>query len=397
MKKMRSIFFVSAIMALAAMATSCSDVVHYNDDVEDIFAANGAPVITAVYDVTDTDCENPLECGSLNQMIRIEGRNLSHVTAVSFNGIPVKISEIYATSKASYLKIPRQIPEEVTNTLIYVTELGTTTREFEVTIPKLRLDGLANEFCRAGESVQVKGDFFDLFGFGEPDSDAHIRINDVELEIDSITDSYMSIVIPEGTPDNTLIDFSWKEVGDELHTSRIPFRFSRNILMPDLNSVGWWDSSVKQYITDGSHPGDPVSTFGNFFRITGHFDQWSWNTFGGGSNWPDLDCRANPDDYVFKFEVCSSSSTPFYDSEEYGYLFSLSDSDNYPWNPSEGVSFNTYGQWQTVSIPLSKVTTKGTPEPGTWANFCMTMQPNTEGGWNVDHSFANFRVEPARY
>lgn len=382
---------------MSAVFAACSDVVHYNDDVIDIFAADGPPEIHAIYDVSDNESQNPLEMGSLNQMIRIAGRNLSHVREITFNGIPVDISQIYATSEASYLKIPRKIPEQVTNTLVYSTELGSTSVSFEVTIPKLRLEGLANEFCRDGESVQVMGDFFDLFGFGQQQSDAHIRINGLELMIDSITESYMSIVIPEGTPDNTLIDFSWKEVGDEIHTAKIPFRFSKYILMPDLNSVGWWDSSIKKYITDGSHAGDPVSTYGNFFRITGHFDQWSWNSFGGGSNWPDIDCRANPGDFVFKFEVCSSSSTPFYDSEIYGYNFALNDSDNFPWNPSEGVSFNTYGQWQTVSIPLDRVTTKGVPAPGDWSNFFMVMQPNTEGGWKVDHSFANFRIEPANF
>lgn len=392
--KIKSIIFSAVILSLLP---SCSDVVHYNDDVEDIFAADGAPVIDAIYDISDADSENPLQSGSLNQMIRIAGRNLSHVKEVTFNGIPVEVSQIYATSAASYLKIPRQIPDEVTNTLAYTTELGTVKTQFEVTIPKLRLEGLANEFCRDGESVQVVGEYFDLFGFGEEGSDAHISIDGRELRIDSITESYMSIVIPEGTPDNTLIDFAWKEIGDELHTAKVPFRFSKYILMPDLKSVGWWDKSVTQYITDGSHPGDPVSTYGQFFRITGHFDQWSWNTFGGGSNWPDLDCRDNPDNYVFKFEVCSNSSNPFYDSEGYGYYFSLYDSDNYSWNPSAGVSFNTYGQWQTISIPLSLVTSKGTPEPGIWSNFCMTLQPNTEGGWNVDHSFANFRVEPINF
>lgn len=382
---------------VAGAASSCSDVVHYNDDLNDIYAADGAPEITAVYDVADTDLANPLQSGSLNQMIRIEGKNLSHVKEVSFNGIPVDVSQIYATSASSYLRIPRKIPEEVTNSIVYTTELGTSTFDFEVTIPKMRLEGLVNEFCRDGESVQVAGEFFDLFGFGQEGSDAHVSINGLELAVDSITETYMSIVIPEGTPDNTLIDFSWKEIGGELHTARVPFRFSNYIFMPDLNSVGWWDNAVKQYITDGSHPGDPVSTYGNFFRVTGHFDQWSWNSFGGGFNWPDLDCRANPDDFVFKFEVCSSSSTPFYDSEIYGYNFALNDGDNYPWNPSDGVSFNTYGQWHTVSIPLALVMSKGVPEPGTWSNFFMVIQPNTEGGWNIDHSFANFRVEPVNF
>ncbi|MDE6176482.1 MAG: hypothetical protein K2F71_02970, partial [Paramuribaculum sp.] len=281
----------------------------------------------------------------------------------------------------------------------YTTELGSVSIPFEVTIPNLRLEGLANEFARAGESVRVNGDFFDLFGFGIEESGASISIDGKELAIDSLTESYMSIVIPEDTPDNSLITFEWDEVGNRHFSRKVPFRTTRSILMPDLNAVGWWDSSIKKYITDGSHPGDPASTFGNFFRITGHFDQWSWNSFGGGSNWPEsFDCRTNPADYVFKFEVCSASSNPFYDSESFGYLFSLNDSQNLCWNPSEGVSFNTYGQWRTISIPLDRILgDKEAPAPGSWGNFCMVIQPNTEGGWNLDHSLANFRIEPANY
>lgn len=381
----------------ATLLASCSDVVKYNDDVQDIFAADGAPVIAAIYDVDDTESETPLDGGVLNQMLRISGKNLSHVKEVKFNGIPVDISQIYATSENSYVKIPRAIPENVTNTLEYTTELGKVSRTFEVTIPNLRLEGLANEFCRAGESVEVKGEFFDLFGFGTEGSSARVSIGGTPLEIDSITETYMSIVIPEDIPDNSLINFSWIETGGVEYSRNVPFRYSKYILLPDLNAVGWWDANVKRFITDGSHAGDPVSTLSNFFRITGSFDQWSWNTFGGGGNWPDIDCRQNPEDFVFKFEVCSASANPFYDSEDYGYYFSLNDSDNYSWNPSAGVSFNTYGQWQTVSIPLNLVATKGLPEPGTWANFCMVMQPNTAGGWKVDHSFANFRIEPAEF
>ena len=97
---------------------------------------------------------------------------------------------------------------------------------------------------------------------------------------------------------------------------------------------------------------------------------------------------------MFKFEVCNSASYPFYDSAEYGYLFSLNGGTNYPWNPSSGMSFNTYGEWKTISIPLDKVASNGVPAPGTWSNFVLVMQPNADGGWNVDHSFANFRIEP---
>lgn len=393
------IFF--STLVLAAALTSCSDVVHYDDDTKDIFAADGAPVINAIYDISDTDGENPIDAGTLNQMIRLSGKNLSHVKEITFNGIPVDVSQVYATSENSYIKIPRVVPENVTNELIYTTELGTIKRSFEVNIPEVRLEGLMNEFSQAGESVQVNGEYFDLYGFGVEGSDAHVRLNGVELKVDSITENYMSIVIPEETPDNSLIEFAWKGIGNVDCSKKVPFRYKEYIFMPDLTAVGWWDGTVKKYITDGSKAGDPKSCYGNYFRITGHFDQWSWNSFGGGFNFPLIDCRANPQDYVMKFEVCSASSNPFYDSEGAGYMFGLNDSDPlYVWNPSAGVSFNTYGEWRTVSIPLDKVSLKGLPDPFSdkpWCNFVMIMQPNSEGGWNLDHSFANFRVEPAEF
>ena len=65
-----------------------------------------------------------------------------------------------------------------------------------------------------------------------------------------------------------------------------------------------------------------------------------------------------------------------------------------------GVSYNTYGEWRTISIPLDKVASKGLPDPNAespWCNFVMVLQPNSNGGWDVDHSFANFRVEPAEF
>lgn len=388
---------------MAMLMTACSDVVKYDEDVVDIFAADGAPEIVAIYDVQDTGKKQALEAGTLNQMIRIEGKNLSHVTSVTFNGIPVKVSEIYATSAASYLKIPRVIPQKVNNQLVYTTELGTITRTFKVDVPSLKLNGLSNEFCEAGETVAVSGEFFDLYDFGKAGSGSTITLNGQEVKVASINESGMSIVIPEGTPDRSLLEFKWTEMGGVKKEKKIPFRNNIGMLLPaDLTTVGWWDKNVLNYITNGTHPGDPKKIATTFFRITGHFDQWSWNQFGGGGNWPEaFDCRQNPEDYVFKFEVCSNGDYPFPDSEGFGYHFALADNPNWSWNPSQGVSFNTYGKWQTISIPLTNVAgvkpENPIPAPGTWGNFCMVMQPNSDGGWTVDHSFANFRIEPANY
>lgn len=63
-----------------------------------------------------------------------------------------------------------------------------------------------------------------------------------------------------------------------------------------------------------------------------------------------------------------------------------------------GIS-NTYGNWVTVSLPLTDVLQGGSlpTEPDQWMALEMVLQPNTADAWNVDHSFGQFRIEPKTY
>ena len=387
-------------ITIGMATTACSDVVNYEDSLVNNTSNDGAPMITAIYDVQDTAYVNALKEGTLNQMLRITGQNLAQVKSVSFNGIDVDVRNVYATTTAAFVKIPRQIPESVDNKLVYTTSQGSLAYDFSVNIPSMECNGLANEFALPGSSVEMEGEYFDLYGFGQEGSGATITISNKDsaysktVEIDSLTEEYMGVVIPKDAPQNSVITLTWTESGNKQMTKSVPYRYSKYLLFDDLRNVGWWDSATLNYITDGKSDGDPESLGWPFFRIKGPFSQWSWNSFGGGANWPNIDCTANPADYVFKFEVCNASSYPFYDSGDYGYMFSINNGGNYVWNPSAGISFNTYGQWRTISIPLDKVANAGVVVGNTWSNFVFTMQPNSDGGWNVDHSFANFRIEP---
>ncbi|MBQ8712505.1 MAG: hypothetical protein IJ551_06780, partial [Prevotella sp.] len=165
--KIKNIRLAGLGFIAAAALSACSDVVNYEDELVDKFAADGAPVIEAIYDVQDTGFAEPLTGGVLNQMLRIKGKNLSFVKKITFNGVEVDVRQVYAESANSYVKIPRVIPESVTNQLVYETQNGTVTREFEVNIPTLQLDGLKNEFTLPGKQVQLVGDYFDLYGFND--------------------------------------------------------------------------------------------------------------------------------------------------------------------------------------------------------------------------------------
>ena len=197
---MKKIFRTKILMkcfAVMFLFGSCQDVVTYNDNYDDGMTSVGVPVIKAVYDSNDREMLLPITNGNLEQMIVLEGSNLSNVKKVMFNDVELSPSLVYATASRAYLPIPRQIPLEVTDKLYYETALGKTTYDFSVSVPSVQVDGLYNEFALPGTSVQLKGKYFDLYGFGGETSTSTISMNGMEVVVDSISDKYMSIIIPE--------------------------------------------------------------------------------------------------------------------------------------------------------------------------------------------------------
>jgi len=405
------------LSGLSVMAmVSCSDVVDYKDNIDDKFVSNGAPVINAIYDVQDTaQVPTALEGGVLNQMLRISGQNLSHVKKVTFNGVEVDLRQVYAEANNSYVKIPRVIPEQITDELVYETEQGTVTRHFPISIPRMKVVGLANEFVKPGSKVQVKGEYFDLFGFGDTTDVAtvsivisNIEINyQKEIKTDSLTEEYFGIQIPKDCPDNSLITLKWLHMGEQC-SATIPYRMTNALMFGNFDGdLGWWNDWGKGLVTDGTKSGDPESLGYKFLRLVGEWDAWSWNSTGLGCNWTWLDASLHPENYVLKFELCTNSACPIPNygdngangAKNGGYCFTLNNAKiRGQWDPSvEGLS-NTYGHWQTVSIPLTNCIQDGNlPTEETWVSLELVCQPNTADAWKVDHCFGQFRIEPKEY
>ena len=373
--------------AATAMLVSCQDIVTYNDGYDDGMTSNGVPSISAIYRADDTEMTAPLTGAAFEDMIKLTGENLSHAKKVMLNDVEVALSEVYATTHAVYFPIPRTIPGEVNNKLYYETELGNTSVDFTVQIPEVSISGLYNEFALPGSSIKVNGANFDLYGFGGGEESSTITMNGVALEVDSLTEQYMSIVIPENTSDNSTIVFSW-ESASGTKTVSVPYRNTTGILWnldtPDV--YGFWAGT--ELITTGNGSNEPAPLNGSYFRVKGSYAAWSWNSLlCGGCDIP-AEAAANPSDYWFKFEVNSANGNPFYDSASVGYLIQLNGG-QYAWNPSANGSFNTYGNWCTVRLELSEVATNGINAG--WNNLFWIMQPNSD--WNTDHSFANIRIE----
>lgn len=388
--KLVNMRIVGLTLLIGLVFASCQDIVTYNDGYNDGTASTGVPKILAIYDVGDTACITPLSEGSLEEMLHITGSNLSGVKKVMFNDVEVPLSGIYAKAENAYLQIPRVIPGEVTNKLVYTTELGEITYDFAVNTPELEVDGLYNEFALPGDTVEVNGNYFDLYGFTTDNSGAAtITLNNENVTIDSLTSEYMSIIIPKNAPDNAIISFNYIAPGDVQTTKNIPYRQVQTLIWPDLanySQYGIWGGSG--YITDGAATGEPTPLYGSYVRVKGSFSAWSWNNLPcGGFNFSNEDAANNQSDYYFKFEVNSASSSPFYSSTA-GYIFQLNGG-WYVWNPSSDISFNTYGKWQTIEIPLSNVATAGLSTG--WTNFYFILQPSAD--WSLEHNFTNFRIE----
>jgi hypothetical protein len=170
----------------------------------------------------------------------------------------------------------------------------------------------------------------------------------------------------------------------------LPYRQTDNLVWDLANPSDYGIWGGKDFITDGSNTGDPVALAGSFFRVKGTYKAWSYTGLPSGSIILDEEVAANPSDYLFKFEVNSASDYPFYDitSKTGGYLIKLNGG-NYQWKYSLDENMNTFGEWYTVTLELENVATAGLVS-GKIA-LTLAMQPNVE--WNVDHSFANIRIE----
>ena len=370
------------LISVIIFATSCNDIVDYNDNWDNQLTSYGPPSIRKV--ATPSDTAIALTTGSLTQMIIIQGDNLSGVKSILFNDIETDLSTIYATRYKITVPIPRALPDNVTNTITVTTEQGTTSFPFEVTIPYLVMDGFYNEFVQPGDTARITGDFFDLYEITE--ESGVFKLNNTDVKVLDFTDKNFKIIIPEGTPENstftisspkleTPLNFKYREAGYKI------------LNYEDLSSNGMWAGG--DYVTDGTKSDDPKPLIGKYTRFSGSFGAWAWtNIFGGGFNLYDTDIVANPQNYYVKFEVLTKHNKPINDFEKIIIQ-------NMDWYPSAGgMSFNTYGEWMTVKLNAADIfkddntPTKTSLAEG-WNGFGIVHQPANEV--SPDFSMCNFR------
>lgn len=386
--KFLNFYIASAALLLLA---SCNDIVDYDKGYTpaEQMANSGAPVISAVYDVADTDMTTPITEGTLGQMVVIVGQNLNNLQSVKFNTVSCDMQNVYSELTRAYVQIPSTLSMEQQNKIELTTDRGTTTFDFLVPFPPLTLTALACEFQNAGDSVTVLGSNFNLYGFESGQST--VSIDNQILGVGSVTSTSMRVAIPEGTPDNSELVFAWQTNGTP-YTQTLPFRPTRYLLYGDFSGVSMnIDGQVQMTVEDDEGIGARAWLNQKNLHFTGSYGAWAWNTI-------DLSCNMietagtidnnTLDDYVLKMEVLTPTNFPL--TEQTGLQFCFNWGNSYAWNPAGGLGINTRGQWQTVSLPLAPMATKGISEPGKWQTLRIVFQPHSN--YDADFRLANIRI-----
>ena len=383
---------LAAIFAAATLSVSlspCDDIVVYYDGytAADKMANTGAPEILAVYNIGDTAKTTPITEAEIGTMVRIEGKNLNNAKSITFNTVPVALDDIYTASTYANVRVPETLSFEHINKIEYTTDRGSASFDFVVPFPSLTVGSLDNEFANAGGTVTVNGANFDVYEFG---SQSKVFVGDKEATVSDVTKQSMKIQIPEGTPDNSLITLKWSTSDGSAKTVSLPFRPTNSLLYADFDDVSInKDGAVEVDIEGDDATSTASSTLGHkHLHFTGNFDAWAWNTYDISRNMIDAGDITNLDDYVLKFEVLTTNEHPL--TEATGLKFCFNWGDTYNWNPANGAGINTFGNWQTVTLPLAPMATKGISAAGTWQTLRITMQPSA--AYSADFCIGNIRI-----
>ena len=381
------IFGLAALLLLA----SCSDVVDDRLDnytSADQMANTEAPSITGVYAITDTAHANPLSTASLGQMVRIVGQNLNQVKSIKFNGVEADLKQAYTHFTEAVATISNTPSFDNINTVEYTTDKGSTTFPLTIVFPDLVVEGLENEFTTAGDTVHITGSAFNLYGFDN--GKATVTLGGQTLQIDTITPTYMNVVIPAGTPDNSTISVNWVAVGNVAKSAVLQFRPSARLIFPDLEAVQHDKTNpFTSYATDADVTSTKSAEGAKHLHFTGDINAWSWTETSFAANMPQLG-EISMQQQSLVFEILTDKDHPLPSSgSSDGILIGWNWGDNLAWNATQSGPLNTLGKWRTVRIPLSSF--NADLKSGVWTTLKFVFQFNT--ATTLDFRMANFRIE----
>ena len=375
-KYIKMLFSALIVVVMFAM-TACED------EPDKYEVAGGLPSVDYVRLPKIEAADSLITASYMSNTICLVGNNLRSVYELYFNDRKAVLNTSYITDHTLIVNVPRTIPEKVTDKIYMVTRnRDTVSYDFRVIVPAPTIHSMSCEFARAGEHVTLTGDYF----LDDPNKPIAVKIGSVAVEqITHVSKTEIGFVMPAN------VESGFVYVTSIYGTSRSKFRYrdTRNILFDWDGSHGGhekghgWQKATK-LITDDEHSLD-----GAYVRFAGELDDTAWKESSFSFNyWPDEDHgymrlssrepfaamiqKYGLEGLQFKFEVNVPKENPwtacamqviFTDMETVSYsnLNSKYIADVtvprglwIPWK--ETGSYDTNGQWQTVTMNLKDFT-----------------------------------------
>ncbi len=363
------------IVSVAGIFTACEK----DDD-------GGTPVIDYVRITRPESSDSLLVGAGQGQLIAIMGKNLGQAQAIWFNDRPSRLTPTYISNTSILVRVPAEIPLEVTNKLKLLFANGyELLHDFEVQISEPRIDGMTVEYVKEDDIAVIRGDFF-----YQP---LTVKFEGGATgELVAVTDTEIQVRVPAGAqPGQITVTTNFGEM-----KSNFWFRDNRNMLIHNDPYSGWWGAGNVVPSTD------PLAINGNFTRITANIGSWGWTEWIGGredalgtsKNLP-ADAVLNPGKYVMKFEI---NTLKPYNGNRIKFMIGQVnnpdpswDNEPYFWEPP----FDTKGKWLTVSIPFDEVVAKYVTN---WRvrpdGYGVKIWFHGPGTLAADIAFDNLRVVP---
>ena len=378
--KFRYIYTILIALTFGMVYSACND-----DD------TSGMPRIDYIRITEPTSSDSLIVSAGQGQLIAIIGENLGKAMGIEFNNLPATLTSPYVTNTSILVRVPSEVPSEVTNQLvIFFSDGSSLPYDFTVSINKPSVTSMECEYVNDGGMAVIYGNYF-----YEPLQ--VIFPGELEGEIVSVEDEAIKVMVPAGTSPGQITVKS--NFGAGLSTFK--FRDDRNIVISSDPFTGWWNASY--VVTD---PGEdaPEKINGNYIRVQKTIGSWAWTEVAGGpasamgdisKNIPD-EAILHPGLYSLKFEI---NTLKPYNNNLIKFNFGLGSelNDAYKWNPP----YDTEGKWETITIPYSEIVKS-------YEDLGVTLVVRPEGYWtrilfhgngalDCDICFDNFRIVPNKY
>lgn len=386
-----AVALLSGIMAVGAVSCEKAD---YPDRYR---VADGLPT---VYSVRYADRDVTITGAYYDEIICLLGDNLRSIKELWFNDQQALLNTSYITDNTLIISVPRTPPTVETDKIYMINkDKDTVTFDFMVIAPAPRVTSMSNEWAKPGELVTIYGDFF----IDKADSPLEIAFPGADVPHSDMTfngSSSVSFHVPQGATEGYVNVTSYSGSG----RSRFQYLDSRNILFDWDGSRGgmatghgWRNGVVHAPGEDAWEAIDGSYLYFGGAEVSGTAGE-TWNEDALSFNyWPDPDngypeLSSLPEfaEYIeaygvaglqLKFEVLIPASSPWsscamqliftsnatvtYNTGNNAY-FGNTAQPRYLWMPWTATgSYDTAGQWVTVSAPLSSFTSDQTGNTST--------------------------------